>query len=97
MKLWFDAPHRSCCSWRSLRIRLAAEVSGGSVRSRGLPIPGATVTAVQGDRKVVTATDVSGRFTLPGLAPGSWTVTVEMTGFSPASKTIECRGRTGRD
>ena len=73
-------------------IRLSAEVNGGSVRSRGLPIPGATVTAVQGDRKVVTATDAAGRFTLPDLAPGSWTVTVAMTGFSPASKTFDSGG-----
>ena len=68
---------------------LASGTQGGMVRANGLPIPGAVVTAVQGNSKVVTATDEAGRFTLPELSAGAWTVTVEMTGFGPVTKTLE--------
>src|SRR5205085_234860 len=58
------------------------------VRSGGIAIPGATVTATQGDRKVVTSTDEAGRYVFTNLAPGTWTLQVEIFGFSPANREI---------
>src|SRR5581483_7053142 len=58
----------------------------GVVRALGRPIPGATITATQGDRKVVTTTDESGRYELDGLAPGDWIIRVEMIAFTPVSR-----------
>src|SRR5262249_51164622 len=54
----------------------------GVVKSGGLPIPGATITATQGDKKHVTTTDDNGAYAFPELADGVWTVQVEMLGFS---------------
>src|SRR5436190_12008438 len=58
----------------------------GVVRALGRAIPGATITATQGDRKVVTTTDESGRYQLEGLTPGDWTIRVEMVAFAPVSR-----------
>ena len=47
---------------------LLASEHHGTVRSGGLPIPGATVTAIQADKKVVTTTDEQGAYLFPNLA-----------------------------
>ncbi|MGB9606323.1 MAG: carboxypeptidase-like regulatory domain-containing protein, partial [Bryobacteraceae bacterium] len=61
----------------------------GVVRSGGQPVPGAVVTATQGDRKVITVTGEDGRYMLTGLTPGAWTLEVELTGFQKAQRTVE--------
>lgn len=58
----------------------------GVVRSAGQPIPGATVTAVQGNNRNTTVTDQNGHFGFPSLGPGTWTLEVSMFGFAPAKK-----------
>jgi hypothetical protein len=60
----------------------------GRVSFNGLPVPGATVTATQGDRQLTTVTDQEGVFHLAAPADGSWTVRVEMIGFAAASREI---------
>src|SRR6266496_2034660 len=55
----------------------------GVVRALGRPIPGASITATLGDRKVVTTTDESGRYELDHLTPGDWTIQVDMVAFTP--------------
>jgi hypothetical protein len=60
----------------------------GSVRSGGLAIPGATVTATQGEQKVVTTTDDAGQYTFNNLAAGAWTLQVEIFGFTPARREV---------
>jgi len=57
----------------------------GQVVFNGLAVPGATVTAVQGGKKVVGTTDSLGNFVLTGLADGPCTLTVAMPFFQPAS------------
>ncbi len=66
---------------------LAAE-HHGAVKASGLPIPGATVTFVQGDRKLVTTTDENGRYSFRDVPDGIWTVEVEMLGFGKFTKEI---------
>jgi len=66
---------------------LAAE-HHGSVKSAGLPVPGATVTAIKGDKKVVTTTDEQGTYSFPDLEDGAWTVEVEVPGFTSLSRTV---------
>ena len=58
----------------------------------GLAVPGATVTATQGERRVVTSTDQQGVFKLGELADGSWTLQVEMLGFSTIRRDITIAG-----
>jgi hypothetical protein len=61
----------------------------GWVRSSGRPVPGATVTASQGERKLVTTTDENGYYSFENLAPGAWAVQVEMFGFQPARRELQ--------
>src|SRR5437763_3367533 len=58
----------------------------GVVRALGRPIPGASITAIQGDRKVVTTTDEAGRYELDGLTPGDVIIQVDMMAFAPVSR-----------
>src|ERR1700759_4849062 len=60
----------------------AAEQSG-RVMFNGLPVPGATITATQGSKKVVTVSDADGNYRFPDLADGAWKVHVEMLFFTP--------------
>lgn len=60
----------------------------GLVRFQDQPIPGATVTAVQGDRKLVTSTDNEGAYRFLEMAPGTWRITVSMVGFADATLDI---------
>ena len=62
--------------------------AGGTVRSSGLPIPGATVRATQGGAKLVTTTGDDGRYEFDKLTPGAWTFEVEMFGFAPARREV---------
>jgi carboxypeptidase family protein len=55
----------------------------GTVRAADHFVPGAKITARQGDTKEVTYTDENGRYALK-LAPGVWDVDVEMLGFMTA-------------
>ncbi|HVX65995.1 MAG TPA: TonB-dependent receptor [Bryobacteraceae bacterium] len=61
----------------------------GVVRSNGLAIPGATVTAAKGDQRAVTTTDEAGRFEFENLAPGAWTLEAAMSGFAPARRELQ--------
>jgi len=58
----------------------------GVVTSGRFAVPGATVTAVQGDTKVVTTTDATGAYTFADLSDGVWTIQVEMLGFETAKR-----------
>ena len=62
----------------------------GFVKSANQPIPGATVTATIGDRKIVTTTDQSGRYAFPPQPAGDCSIDVRMFGFEPASKKSNC-------
>lgn len=60
----------------------------GVVRSGGIAIPGASVTARQGEQKLTTTTDESGQYAFANLPAGGWTLEVGMFGFSPALREI---------
>jgi hypothetical protein len=60
----------------------------GQVTFQGQPVPGATVIASQGERKLTTTTDEGGAYRFADLADGVWSVTVAMAGFMPTSQTL---------
>ncbi len=74
-------------AWGAARA-LAASEHRGNVTFHGLPVPGAVVTAAQGERKIVTSTDEDGTYSFPDLPDGMWTIEVKMTGFAPASREV---------
>jgi outer membrane receptor protein involved in Fe transport len=72
-------------------IRTAGQETTGTVQGRvldtqGLPVPGASVTAIgpQGTKSTVSVDE--GRFSLPFLVPGAYTVRVELQGFKAAEQ-----------
>ncbi|MGP0074895.1 MAG: carboxypeptidase regulatory-like domain-containing protein [Bryobacteraceae bacterium] len=69
-------------------LNLFASEQHGDVTFGGLPVPGATVTASQGDKKFTTVTDHQGKYSFPDLADGVWTIQVEMSGFTAAKGEI---------
>jgi hypothetical protein len=67
---------------------LAASEHHGEVKFGGLPIPGATVTAMQGDKKLVTISDSQGMYSFPDLPDGTWTFEIEMLCFVPIKQDV---------
>ena len=54
-------------------------------------LPGATVTVVRGDHRYVAITDGRGQFAIRSLQPGTYSVTVELVGFVPATGSVTLR------
>jgi hypothetical protein len=64
-------------------------VTGNVVNPAGAPVAGATVRARCGETLCPTTTGVGGRFSI-ALAPGTWSVWAERTGFRPSDpRTVE--------
>ena len=66
----------------------AAVDQQGQITFNGLAVPGATVTAVQGDKTIVVSSDADGRYRVSGLADGPYTIRVEMVGFAPLTREV---------
>jgi hypothetical protein len=66
----------------------AASEHYGQVAFAGVAVPGVTVTATQGDHRLVTTTDARGIFRLPDIADGAWTITIEMRGFATLTREV---------
>ena len=64
--------------------KLTASQHVGQVSFAGVPVPGATVVATQGDQRFVTTTDAAGGYRFADLPDGTWTIEVAMVGFQPA-------------
>jgi hypothetical protein len=78
---------RILAAWIAVTGLLASE-HHGIVKSGGIPVPGATITAIQGDKKLSTTTDDQGAYSFSDLADGVWTIEVEMLGFAKVSREV---------
>jgi len=54
----------------------------GRLTFNGLPLPGATITAQRGAKKLVSVSDQSGIFTFADLSDGAWNIVIEMQCFA---------------
>jgi hypothetical protein len=72
-----------------LALSLALNAQTGVVKFSGLPVPGATVIASQGERRTLTTTDETGRYEFPDLAGGAYSLEVRMFGFQPARRQVQ--------
>jgi hypothetical protein len=72
------------CAFVCLCASIAAWASEyhGQVFFGGVPVPGATVTVIQGDKQFSTITDRQGLYQFVDLADGQWKIEIEMSGFS---------------
>ncbi len=69
----------------------AAE-QAGQVLFGGQGVPGATITATQGEKKVVTVSDREGVYRFADLPDGAWLFQVEMLGFKPLTREVSVGG-----
>jgi len=77
-------------AWLAVSALWAAEYRG-QVTFGGLPVPGATVTAANGDRKFVAITDLQGQYSFPDLTDGSngtWSIEIRMLGFEAVKQEV---------
>jgi trimeric autotransporter adhesin len=84
---------RLMVAWMTVSGMMASDYYG-VVKSNGLVVPGATVMAVQADRKIVTTTDDRGGFSLPDPGNGAWRVEIEMLGFGKVSREVRATAGT---
>jgi hypothetical protein len=85
------------CIWSSIIVLLAAGMlsaaeHSGVVQLGTLAVPGATVTARQGDKSVTVLTNLQGAYVFPDLAEGVWKIQVEMRGFAPVERDVQIPG-----
>jgi len=64
----------------------------GQVKFGGLPLPGATIIATQGDKTLRAVADGDGNFAFADLPDGTWNFQVEMQGFSPIKQDVTIAG-----
>jgi hypothetical protein len=69
-------------------VALMAAEYRGTIRVAGLPLPGATVTATQGEKQVSATTDERGAFRFAELADGAWVFEVRMLGFETITREV---------
>src|SRR5688500_11688462 len=60
----------------------SGSLTGEVIDAQGAAVPGATVTVTSEQGSKSTVTDGEGRFFLPYLTPGMYSVKVELTGFT---------------
>jgi trimeric autotransporter adhesin len=75
-----------CISLAAAFATLIAAEYHGEVKFAGLPLPGVTVTATQGDKTLTAATDPRGVYSFADLSDGHWSLRVEKLGFAPATR-----------
>jgi len=71
-----------------IQLQAMASEHHGQVLFGGLPVPGAVVTASQGDKKMTALTNDVGVYAFPDLPDGNWTLQVQMTGFAPVTQDV---------
>src|SRR5688500_11739611 len=75
-----------------LAALMTAAEHKGSRKLGTLPVPGATVTALQGTKRMSVLTDTDGAYRFSDLAEGTLSVKVEMLGFVPAEREVKIPG-----
>jgi trimeric autotransporter adhesin len=70
----------------------------GVIRSGNVPVPGATVTAVDAAtaQKIVVWTALDGSYVIQVPTPGHYTIRVEMTAFAPAACEVDVKDSSTR-
>jgi hypothetical protein len=85
-----------CCAlvWLCASISAWASEYHGQVLFGGVPVPGATVTVTQGDKRFSTVTDRQGLYEFADLADGRWKIEIEMSGFTKLDANVTVAAET---
>jgi hypothetical protein len=75
----------------SVAVHAAAQDTTGTIAGRivdaqGLAVPGAMITATGPQGAKTTVSNSDGRFTVPFLTPGTYSVRAELSGFNPVDR-----------
>ena len=68
--------------------RAVASEYHGQVTFSGLPLPGATITATRGEKKLTAISDESGQYRFDDLADGSWNIEISLQCFATMSAEV---------
>ncbi len=79
---------RALCLLATTALPALASEYHGQVVFHGIPVPGATVTATRGSRKVTVTTDGLGNYSFADLEDGDWTISVDMLCFAPLAQQV---------
>lgn len=66
----------------------------GQVSFDGFAVPGAAVTATQGDKKLFTITDMGGFYSFADLTDGTWKIKIEMQCFATIEGDVTIAAQT---
>lgn len=69
----------------------AAEYQG-RISFNGMPVPGATITMIQGGRKLGAISGPQGFYSFPNVPDGAWTVEIQMSCFVPIKQNLVISG-----
>lgn len=91
--MWSTKSFRAICCACMLAVAGSLAAAAAEFHARvifnGRPVPGAVVTASQGNARLVAITDVEGVCSFSDLKDGTWTFRVEMTGFQPVIEKLD--------
>ena len=78
------------CAFACLAISSLAKASQyrGQITFDALPLPGATITATQGSKKLVATSDEQGNYFFPDIPDGTWKLEVEMSCFATVDQDV---------
>ena len=87
---------RVLCILACLSIAGVASASEhhGQVTFNGLPVPGATITATQGTKKLTTISNEDGSYAFTDLPGGRWHITIEMLCFAKLDQDVPINPKT---
>ena len=70
----------------ALAQETTGSITGLIVDPQGLAVPGVTITVTGPQGAKTAVTEASGRFNVPFLVPGTYTVRSELQGFKPVER-----------
>ena len=71
-----------------LALLMSIAVQGVVTTDNGVPVPGVTMTLLQGPKPLVVVTDANGKFKFPNVAELPYVVRAELAGF----QTVDLKG-----
>ena len=81
-------------AWVAAARRAAGSEYRGQITFGALPVPGATITATQGDKKFTVTSDEAGRFRFEDLPDGQWAIEITLQCFAPVRADVAVTPQT---